>query len=141
MSFFLLFKERKLGPLLEVLRSFVAQLALSPDGLSVDESVKRLVERPMSSELSLEQYSKQLVALVAPHRRVTLVVDALDECENYKEFLCRLIALDKWLIPGAPEATTDTKALCASVPPPRNHLENMWRLTVLYMRERPQTPL
>jgi hypothetical protein len=70
----------------------------------------------MSSELSFEQCSKRLVALVAPHRRVTLVVDALDECENHKEFLCRLIALaDKWLIPGAPEATTDTKAQCASV--------------------------
>ena len=55
-------------PLLEVLRSFVAQLALSPDGLSVDESAKRLVEGPMSSELSLEQCSKRLVALVAPHR-------------------------------------------------------------------------
>jgi len=92
-------------PLLEVLRSFVAQLALSPDGLSVDESVKRLVERPMSSELSLEQCSKGLVALVAPHRRATLVVDALDECENYKELLCRLIAVaGKWLIPGAPRS-------------------------------------
>ena len=54
---------------------------------------KRLVEGPMSSELSLEQCSKRLVALVAPHRRATLVVDALDECENYKELLCRLIAV------------------------------------------------
>jgi hypothetical protein len=101
-------------PPLEVLRSFVAQLTLSPDGLSVDESVKRLVEGPMSSELSLEQCSKRLVALVAPHRRVTLVVDALDECENYKELLCRLIAVaGKWLIPRTPETTTHTKALCA----------------------------
>ena len=78
----------------------MAQLALSLDGLSVNESVKRLVERPMSSEMSLEQCSKQLVALVAPHRRVTLVVDGLDECENYKELLCRLITLAGiWLIP------------------------------------------
>jgi hypothetical protein len=70
--------------------------------------LKVLVEGPMSSELSLEQCSKQLVALVAPHRRVTLVVDGLDECENYKELLCRIIVLaGKWLIPGAPEATTD----------------------------------
>jgi hypothetical protein len=79
-------------PPLEVLRSFVAQFALSPDGLSVDESVKRLVEGPMSSELLLEQCSKRPVALVAPHRRVTLVVGALNECENYKELLRRLIA-------------------------------------------------
>jgi hypothetical protein len=91
MAFFYCSKSESQGtPSLEALRSFVAQLALSPDGLSVDESVKRLVERPMSSELSLEQCSKQLVALVAPHRRVTLVVDALDECKNYKELLRRL---------------------------------------------------
>ena len=70
-------------PPLEILRNLVAQLALSPDGLSVDKSVKRLVEGPVSSELSWEQCSKRLVALVAPHRRVTLVVDTLDECENY----------------------------------------------------------
>ena len=86
----------------------MAQLALSLDGQSVDESVKRLVEGPMTSELSLEQCSKRLVALVAPYRRVTLIVDALDECENYKELLCRLIALaGKWLILGALQATTD----------------------------------
>jgi hypothetical protein len=30
---------------------------------------------------------------------------------------------------------------CASVSPPRNHLENMWRLIVLYIHERPKTPL
>ena len=83
----------------------MAQLALSLDGLSVDESVKRLVEGPMTSELSLEQCSKRLVALVAPHRRVTLVVDALDECESYGELLCRLIAVaGKWLIPGGPRS-------------------------------------
>jgi hypothetical protein len=69
----------------------------------------------MSSELSLEQCLKQLVALVTSRRRVTLVVDALDECENYKELLYRVTALaGKWLICGAPEATTNTKALCAS---------------------------
>ena len=38
----------------------------------------------MSSELSLEQCSKRLVALIVPHRRITLVVDAVDECENHK---------------------------------------------------------
>jgi len=45
---------------------------------------KRLVEGPMSSELSLEQCSKRLVALIVPHRRITLVVDAVDECESHK---------------------------------------------------------
>ena len=53
MAFFYCSKSESQGtPSLEALRSFVAQLALSPDGLSVGESVKRLVERPMSSELS-----------------------------------------------------------------------------------------
>ena len=65
----------------------MAQLALSLDGLSVNESVKRLVEGPMTSELSLEQCSKRHVALAAPHRRVTLVVDALDKSESYGELL------------------------------------------------------
>jgi hypothetical protein len=97
MAFFYCSKSESQGTSpLEVLRSFVAQLALSPDGLSVGESVKRLIERPMSSELSLEQCLKQLVALVAPHRRVTLVVGTLDECENYREPLPF-----KWLTPGA----------------------------------------
>ena len=95
MAFFYCSKSESQGtPSLEALRSFVAQLALSPDGLSVDESVKRLVERPMSSELSLEQCSKQSL----------------------------------------------TKALRASVSP-HGIIWKMWRLTVLYIRERPQTPL
>jgi hypothetical protein len=143
MAFFYCSKSESQGtPPLEAPGSFVAQLALSPDSLLVDGSAKGPVEGPMSGELSLEQCSKRLVALVAPHRRVTLVADALDDCESYKELLCRLIAVaGNWLIPGAPEATTHTKALCASVSPPRNHLENMWRLTVLYIHERPQTPL
>jgi hypothetical protein len=66
---FLLFKERKPGNFST--RGPPQLCALSPDGLSVSESAKRLVERPMGSELSLEQCSKQLVALVAPHRRVS----------------------------------------------------------------------
>lgn len=77
--------KKRPGPPLEILRSYVAQLALSLDGLSVGESVKRLVDGPMTSELSSEQCSKRLVALVIPYRRVTLLVDALDECESYGE--------------------------------------------------------
>lgn len=69
---------------LDVFRSLVAQLALSPDGSSVAESIKRKHKEKKRDELDNPDL---LVGLVALYQQTTIVVDALDECEDYGRLL------------------------------------------------------
>jgi len=72
---------------LDVFRSLVAQLALSPDGSSVAESIKRKHKEKKRDELDNPDL---LVGLVALYQQTTIVVDALDECEDYGRLLLLL---------------------------------------------------
>jgi hypothetical protein len=72
-------EARRVSPQ-DVFRSLVAQLALSLDGSSVAESIKRKHKERKQDELDNPDL---LVGLVAIYQRTTIVVDALDECEDY----------------------------------------------------------
>jgi len=75
---------------LDVFRSFVAQLAWSTDGSSIAKSVKTAYGRRKDCQLSLDECSNLLVGLVERYKRTTIVVDALDECENSTSLLLHL---------------------------------------------------
>ena len=73
---------------LDIFRSLVAQLALSPDGSSVAESIKRKHKEKKQDELdNPDLLVGLLTGLIALYQRTTIVVDALDECEDYGRLL------------------------------------------------------
>lgn len=84
----------------DVFRSLVAQLARSVDGSSIARSVKSEYENRKNSELSLDECRHLLVGLVALYQQTTVVVDALDECEDYTRLLLNLKMVSK----SAPKA-------------------------------------
>jgi hypothetical protein len=74
----------------EVIRSILAQLALSPDGLSVDKRITPDFTDSSKLEPSLENWLNLLGRVVADHKRVTVIIDALDECLNPDSLLLNL---------------------------------------------------
>lgn len=70
--------------------SLIAQLAWSPDGSSVAEPVKTLYANDTGRQDTLN--SGLLTKLIPPHQRTTIIIDALDECENYSRLLLWLKA-------------------------------------------------
>ena len=74
-----------------VFRSLVAR---SVDGLSIARSVKSEYEN-RKSELSLDQCRHLLVGLVALYEQTTVIIDALDECEDYTRLLLNLKMVSK----------------------------------------------
>jgi hypothetical protein len=79
----------------DVLASLVAQLSWSIDGLSVAESVKVLHRSDNKRKLTLRDCSDILVSLVLPYQRVTIVIDALDECLDSIQLLRHLRTVSK----------------------------------------------
>ena len=68
-----------------VLRSLIAQLAWSPDGSQVASSVTALHENKNRKQ---DQFSPELLAdLAAPYEQITIILDALDECQDYSKLL------------------------------------------------------
>ena len=65
-----------------ILRSLIAQLAWSPDGFEVASSVKAL-HGHQENQLHPELFA----SLAAQYQRTTVVIDALDECEDYSRLL------------------------------------------------------
>jgi hypothetical protein len=66
-----------------VFRSLIAQLAWSPDRSEIDDSVKVLHDNKKADEFKPEL----LVGLATRHQRTTIIIDALDECEDYSNLL------------------------------------------------------
>lgn len=83
-------KRGKRTPPEDIFRSLVAQLAQSVDGSSIARSVKREYENREKSELSLDECRHLLVGLVGLYQQTTVVVDALDECEDHTRLLLNL---------------------------------------------------
>lgn len=68
-----------------VLRSLIAQLAWSPDGSEVAHSVKVLHDSGTGRQ---DKLGPELLSnLAARHRRTTVIIDALDECEDHSKLL------------------------------------------------------
>ena len=75
-----------------ILRSLVRQLASSSDGSSLLSPVRTIYnrlryERPGSGCLSLGECSELLTELTSCYSNLTIIVDALDECEKPYELL------------------------------------------------------
>lgn len=75
---------------LEVLRSFIAQLARSDDGLSISPLVKPEYEKRQKVPIKLDECSSLLARLVNEHQQTTFIVDALDECDDAAALLIHL---------------------------------------------------
>lgn len=75
---------------LEVLRSFIAQLAQSNDSLSISPLVKTLYEKREKVPLKLDECSNLLARLVSEHQQTTFIIDALDECDDAATLLIHL---------------------------------------------------
>ena len=75
-----------------ILRSLVRQLAWSLDGSSISPRIRTFYdrwqyERPDSGRLSLGECSELLTELISSHSNITIILDALDECEEPYELL------------------------------------------------------
>ncbi|PQE06277.1 ankyrin repeat protein [Rutstroemia sp. NJR-2017a BBW] len=68
-----------------VLRSLIAQLAWSPDGSEIADSVKSLHSSGSGRQDKLGP--ELLTDLAARHQRTTIIIDALDECDDYSKLL------------------------------------------------------
>ena len=84
---------------LAILRSLVAQLAWSSDGLEVSDLIKKMrkkqsEQRNMDSPFPVSDCVDLLVALIAIHGPTIIVLDGLDECEGPMTLLWRLF--DVW---------------------------------------------
>ncbi|KAK1749672.1 hypothetical protein QBC47DRAFT_130878 [Echria macrotheca] len=86
------------GSAVEVLRSLVAQLSWEPDGFSVAEAVrsryKKVQPRSPSGDrrrLTAEDCCQLIGEELAPQfLKITIIIDALDECEDYDVLLSSL---------------------------------------------------
>lgn len=75
---------------LEVLRSFIAQLAKSDDSLSISPLVKTVYEQRKNVPLKLDECSSLLARLANEHQQTTFIIDALDECDDTATLLIHL---------------------------------------------------
>jgi len=68
-----------------ILRSLVAQLSCSADGLTIDEEVRSLYDKEAlkytkGTQLDPNQCADMLAGLIERHRETVIVIDALDKC-------------------------------------------------------------
>ena len=75
-----------------ILRSLVRQLAWSSEGSSISPGVETFYERwryerPDSGRLSLGECSELLTEMISSYSNTTIIIDALDECEEPYELL------------------------------------------------------
>lgn len=75
---------------LEVLRSFIAQVAKSDDSWSISPLVKTEYEKRKKVPLKLDECSSLLARLVSEHQHTTFIIDALDECDDAATLLIHL---------------------------------------------------
>ena len=78
---------------LEVFRSFVAQLSVSDNGLLISPSVMNRYYKDENISLTIEECSDLLVNLVKNYHQTTVIVDALDECDDAYVLLSHLKSL------------------------------------------------
>ena len=79
---------------LEVLRSLIAQLAISLDCSSVLRVVAKEYENHPLRPIEIQECPELLTQLVNEHQKTTIMIDALDECENADVLLLRLRELN-----------------------------------------------
>jgi hypothetical protein len=78
-----------------ILRSLVAQLSCSADGLTIDEEVRSLYDKEAlkytkGAQLDSDQCADMLAGLIERHGETVIVIDALDECIEPVRFLRQL---------------------------------------------------
>jgi hypothetical protein len=66
----------------------IAQIAWSPDHISIAESVKQKYDQGSGKMSGLDE--NLLADLMSPYERTVIVIDALDECDDYTKLLLRL---------------------------------------------------
>lgn len=81
-------KEGQNTNLTMVIRSLIAQLAWSSDGLEVADSVKVLYAGEIKRQDMLD--ADLLTVLVSRNERTVVIIDALDECEDHSKLLFML---------------------------------------------------
>ena len=72
---------------LEVLRSFIAQLAKCTDGFSTSSVIEGIYQSRKGRSIEIQECSDLLVMLSKEYEKITFIVNALDECENADELL------------------------------------------------------
>ena len=80
---------------LEVLRSLTAQLAVLDNGVSISSNVKKGYEKRRTTPLKIQDCSAYLMGLINEYQRTTIIVDALDECEDADVLLLHLDHIHK----------------------------------------------
>ena len=65
-----------------MLQSLLSQLALSTDGLSISESITSARENRQEKHLNAQECTDLLGGIIRQFRQTTLIIDALDECEE-----------------------------------------------------------
>jgi hypothetical protein len=71
--------------------SLIAQVAWSPDYSSVADSVKNLYANRNGTKNKLDP--SLLAGLISQYYRTTIIIDALDECNNYEGLILHLQAV------------------------------------------------
>lgn len=79
---------------LEVLRSLIAQLATSSDCSSVSRVVAKEYKDHPLRPIEIQECPELLTQLVNEYQETTIIIDALDECENADVLLLRLRELN-----------------------------------------------
>ena len=77
----------------DVLRSFVSQIALSIDGLSISQLIVTEYEKRRQKSLNADECIDLISKLITQYGQITFIVDALDECEDPDALLIHLGAL------------------------------------------------
>jgi hypothetical protein len=114
-----------------ILRSLVAQLALSPDGKDVAAELELAFEASrrkgcQGTTLSQAQSLELLVQIIESRDNATIIIDALDECPKYSAFLTVLKQLAA--------RTERLKLFVSSQPqvPVTNYLEPIAAITITF---------
>lgn len=77
----------------DVIRSLVVQLAWTLDGTSIEEFVVSLFDKakpPHNIMPTLEHWSRALLTLCQRVKKIVIVIDALDECTDFRGLLTTL---------------------------------------------------
>jgi len=80
---------------LEVLHSLIAQLAESIDGVSVSGLIEKRYKNGNRNSIEIHECPKLLADLASEYQNTTIVIDALDECQDSEALLLNLQEVSK----------------------------------------------